>query len=208
MTNEHAIEPISRLVLASSSPRRKELVATLDLSLPVYILSTDSDETVLPDWSPQQTVETLSLRKARAAAEMLQQAGSGYVDLIIAADTIVAIDGHILGKPSHEEEACHMLSRLSGRKHDVLTGVACLAPHTGVTKVAYRRTQVQMKELSPDRIRRYVATGEPMDKAGSYGIQGLGSTLVESIEGCYFNVVGLPLALLSELLEQYGVETF
>lgn len=208
MTNE-AYEPISRIVLASSSPRRKELVATLDLSLPVYILSTDSDETVLPEWTPQQTVETLSLRKAQAAMDMLRQSpvAADYRDLIIAADTIVAVDGQILGKPADEEDAFRMLSKLSGRKHDVFTGVSCIAADSGETHVAYRRTIVRMRELVDERIRRYVASGEPMDKAGAYGIQGLGSTLVEEIEGCYFNVVGLPLALLSDLLEKYGIRT-
>ena len=208
MTNE-AHEPISRLVLASSSPRRKELVASLDLSLPVYILSTDSDETVLPEWTPQQTVETLSLRKARAALDMLGQStdASGHRDLILAADTIVAVDGHILGKPADDEEACRMLARLSGRKHDVFTGVACMAADTGETHVAHRRTIVRMRDLSDGRIGRYVATGEPKDKAGAYGIQGLGSTLVEEIEGCYFNVVGLPLALLSDMFEKFGIRT-
>jgi septum formation protein len=207
MTNE-AHEPISRLVLASSSPRRKELVASLDLSLPVYILSTDSDETVLPEWTPQQTVETLSLRKAKAALDMLgQSTDASHRDLILAADTIVAVDGHILGKPADDEEACRMLARLSGRKHDVFTGVVCMAADTGETHVAHRRTIVRMRELGYERIKRYVATGEPKDKAGAYGIQGFGSTLVEEIEGCYFNVVGLPLALLSDMLEKYGIRT-
>lgn len=207
-TNQHVIEPISRIVLASSSPRRKELVASLDLSLPVYILSTDADETVLDHWTPQSTVEELSLRKATAALAMLRERENkpaGTSDLIIAADTIVALDGHILGKPRDDDEAASMLERLSGEQHEVFTGIACIAVESGKTLVASRRTKVKMKELGSERIRRYVATGEPRDKAGSYGIQGLGSTLVEEIEGCYFNVVGLPLSLLSDMLEQYGI---
>lgn len=207
-TNQHVIEPISRIVLASSSPRRKELVASLDLSLPVYILSTDADETVLDHWTPQSTVEELSLRKATAALAMLRERENkpaGTSDLIIAADTIVALDGQILGKPRDDDEAASMLERLSGEQHEVFTGIACIAVDSGKTLVASRRTKVKMKELGSERIRRYVATGEPRDKAGSYGIQGLGSTLVEEIEGCYFNVVGLPLSLLSDMLEQYGI---
>lgn len=203
-------ESISRIVLASSSPRRKELVAALDLSLPVYILSTDSDETVGPGWTPVQTVETLSLRKARAALDMLRQNKaheSTPGDLIIAADTIVALDGDILGKPASDSEAAEMLRKLSGRKHDVYTGVVCLSVRSERTIVQHRRTSVQMRELSDKRIARYVATGEPRDKAGAYGIQGFGGALVEGIEGCYFNVVGLPLALLSDMLGQYGIET-
>ncbi|RJE91047.1 septum formation protein Maf [Paenibacillus sp. 1011MAR3C5] len=207
-TNQNVIEPISRIVLASSSPRRKELVASLDLSLPVYILSTDADETVLDHWTPQATVEELSLRKATAALAMLREREHktvGTSDLVIAADTIVALDGDILGKPRNDDEAASMLGRLSGRQHDVFTGIVCIAADSGKTLVASRRTKVKMKELDTLRISRYVATGEPRDKAGSYGIQGLGSTFVEEIEGCYFNVVGLPLSLLSDMLEQYGI---
>ncbi|MFF2887148.1 Maf family protein [Paenibacillus sp. NPDC057967] len=209
-TNQNVIESISRIVLASSSPRRKELVASLDLSLPVYILSTDADETVLDHWTPQMTVEELSLRKATAALAMLRKREdktAGTSDLIIAADTIVALDGDILGKPRNDDEAASMLERLSGQHHDVFTGIACIAADSGKTLVASRRTKVKMKELGNERIRRYVATGEPRDKAGSYGIQGLGSTFVEEIEGCYFNVVGLPLSLLSDMLEHYGIRT-
>ncbi|RIX50541.1 septum formation protein Maf [Paenibacillus nanensis] len=203
-------ESISRIVLASSSPRRKELVAALDLSLPVYILSTDSDETVESGWTPVQTVETLSLRKARAALDMLRQNKaheSTPGDLIIAADTIVALDGEILGKPASDSEAEEMLRKLSGRTHEVYTGVVCLSARSEKTIVQHRRTSVQMRELSDKRIARYVATGEPRDKAGAYGIQGFGGALVEGIEGCFFNVVGLPLALLSDMLAQYGIET-
>lgn len=209
MTNEEH-ESISRIVLASSSPRRKELVASLDLSLPVYILSTDSDETVQEGWSPRETVETLSLRKAQAALNLLRHNpahNSTPGDLIIAADTIVTIDGDILGKPASDNEAANMLRRLSGRVHDVYTGVVCLSVRSGKTNIQHKRTSVRMRVLSDKRIERYVATGEPRDKAGAYGIQGLGGALVEGIEGCYFNVVGLPLALLSDMLAEYGIET-
>ncbi|RCW42619.1 Maf family protein [Paenibacillus prosopidis] len=201
-------ESISRLVLASSSPRRKELVASLGLSLPVYILSTDTDESILPGWTPVQVVEQLSLRKAQAAARMLEQKQDKEASLIIGADTIVVLDGDVLGKPSHDEEAKAMLRRLQGRSHEVYTGVACVLSSNGEAAVAHRMTKVQMKPLSEQQIARYVATGEPHDKAGSYGIQGLGSTMVDRIDGCYFNVVGLPLALLSDMLAQYDVHVF
>ncbi|MGM0879990.1 MAG: Maf family protein [Bacillota bacterium] len=201
-------ESISRLVLASSSPRRKELVASLGLSLPVYILSTDTDESILPGWTPVQVVEQLSLRKAQAAASMLQQKQDREPSLIIGADTIVVLDGDVLGKPSHDEEAKAMLRRLQGRSHEVYTGVACVLSSNGEAAVAHRMTKVQMKPLSEQQIAGYVATGEPHDKAGSYGIQGLGSTMVDRIDGCYFNVVGLPLALLSDMLAQYDVHVF
>jgi septum formation protein len=201
-------ESISQLVLASSSPRRKELVASLGLSLPVYILSTDTDESILTEWTPVQVVEQLSLRKAQAAGRMLKQRQDKEVSLIIGADTIVVLDGDVLGKPSHDEEARAMLRRLQGRAHEVYTGVACVLSSNGEAAVAHRMTKVQMKPLSEQQIARYVATGEPHDKAGSYGIQGLGSTIVDRIDGCYFNVVGLPLALLSDMLAQYDVHVF
>ncbi|GKU75723.1 nucleoside triphosphate pyrophosphatase [Paenibacillus sp. L3-i20] len=205
-SNEH--EPISRIVLASSSPRRKELVASFDLSLPVYILSTDADETVQAGWSPIDVVEKLSILKAQTAQALLKDhvhAGNSFSDLIIAADTIVALDGEILGKPQDDDEAFGMLTRLQGRQHDVYTGIACIAARSGKLTVAHRRTKVRMKPLRADEIKRYVNTGEPRDKAGSYAIQGLGSTLVDEIEGCHSNVVGLPLSLLSDILKTYNI---
>ncbi|CAM4195081.1 septum formation protein [Paenibacillus endophyticus] len=203
--NQLRNEAFSQLVLASSSPRRKELVASLDLSLPVYILSTDTDETIEAGWSPAQAVETLSLRKAKAAIPMLQQKQQVPTSLIIGADTIVVLDGEVLGKPADEEEAMSMLRRLQGRTHEVFTGVALVVSSTSEAVVAHRMTKVTMKSLTEDQIKRYVATGEPLDKAGSYGIQGLGATMVDHIDGCYFNVVGLPLSLLSDMLASFDI---
>ncbi|MDQ6418631.1 Maf family protein [Paenibacillus sp. LHD-117] len=201
--------PISRIVLASSSPRRKELVASLDLSLPVSILSTDTDESFEQGWTPAEVVEQLSLRKGRAAEAMLKQGGDhGDGTLILSADTIVVLDGDVLGKPANDEEAVAMLTGLQGRQHDVYSGIALIQAGTTNRIVASRRTKVTMKPLDEDRIRRYVATGEPRDKAGAYGIQGFGATLVEGIEGCYFNVVGLPISLLSDMLEKFGIRTY
>ncbi|WP_336604293.1 Maf family protein [Paenibacillus sp. MMS18-CY102] len=204
---------ISQLVLASSSPRRQELVASLDLSLPVRILSTDADESVPSTWPAAQVVENLALRKAEAAIEALQRevasAGSASSSsLVIGADTIVVLDGEVLGKPVDKQDAIAALSRLQGRAHEVYTGVALVDSVTGSRSVQHQRTQVWMKQLSAERITRYVETGEPMDKAGSYGIQGLGATNVERIEGCYFNVVGLPLSLLSDMLAGYGIDVY
>ncbi len=201
--------PISRLVLASSSPRRKELVASLALSLPVSILSTDTDESYDQDWTPQEVVERLSLRKGLAAEAMLAQSGDVRPGtLILAADTIVVLDGNVLGKPADDDEAFGMLASLQGRTHEVYSGIALIEAGTDSRISASRRTGVAMKHLGEERIRRYVASGEPRDKAGAYGIQGLGATLVESIEGCYFNVVGLPLSLLSDLLKRFDVYTY
>ncbi|GMK38393.1 Maf-like protein [Paenibacillus sp. CCS19] len=199
---------LCQLVLASSSPRRQELVASLDLSLPVRILSTDADESIEASWTPAEVVEKLAQRKAAAAATRLADEGADKPSLVIGADTIVVLDGEVLGKPVDQQDAIATLVRLQGRSHEVYTGVACIHTQDGTSLVRHQRTQVWMKPLTQDRIERYVATGEPMDKAGSYGIQGLGSTIVERIEGCYFNVVGLPLSLLADMLEPFGVDVY
>lgn len=200
----------SRLVLASSSPRRKELVASLDLSLPVSVLSPDVDETLEPGWTPMETVKHLSALKAQAAFDWLREnAGEAEREaVIVAADTVVAVDGEILGKPIDDSDAARMLMLLQGRRHEVFTGVAVQHAYTGEASVAYRMTKVRMKSFTAEKARRYAATGEPRDKAGAYGIQGLGATLVEELEGCYFNVVGLPLSLLADMLEPYGIQAF
>jgi len=206
----HSLQ-IRQLVLASSSPRRRELVASLDLSLPVLILSTDADETTPADWAPSYIVEQLALRKARAAVESLQGdpvVNSVVNSVVVGADTIVVLDGEVMGKPKDTADAVQMLSRLQGREHQVYTGVACIGTGDGKELVRHRMTRVKMKSLDITRIERYVASGEPMDKAGSYAIQGLGAVIVDSIEGCYFNVVGLPISLLAEMLAAYGVEVF
>lgn len=200
--------PISRIVLASSSPRRKELVAALGLSLPVSILSSDVDEAVPSEWEAPRIVEQLALRKAKAVAAKLREDGGSEPSLLIGADTIVVLDGQALGKPESTEHALRMLESLQGRSHEVYTGVACVRSDNGEEQVAHRMTKVWMKELSLSKIERYVETGEPMDKAGGYGIQGYGSTIVDRIDGCYFNVVGLPLSLLSDMLERYNINVF
>jgi septum formation protein len=204
---------ISRLVLASSSPRRRELVASLDLSLPVSVLSPDVDESVLPAWTPDETVRQLSAAKAQAALEMLKgRSGAEGNELlaldavIIAADTVVALDGEVLGKPLDEDDAAAMLMKLQGKRHEVYTGIAVLHSGNGQMQVESKKTIVTMKPFTEEKARKYAATGEPLDKAGAYGIQGLGATLVEEIEGCYFNVVGLPLSLLADMLEPYGIQ--
>ncbi|QYR23375.1 Maf family protein [Paenibacillus sp. sptzw28] len=198
---------VRQLVLASSSPRRRELVSSLDLSLPVLILSTDTDERTPPEWAPSHIVEQLALRKAHAAISMLEGELASH-SVIIGADTIVVVDGEVLGKPKDEADAADMLLKIQGRQHQVYSGVACIRTQDGLEQVAHRMTLVSMKPLELDRIKRYVATGEPMDKAGSYAIQGLGATLVNGIDGCYFNVVGLPLSLLSDMLSTFGIDVF
>lgn len=190
------------IILASTSPRRQELIG--QLGLPFEIMASHADEQVAPHLSPSEIVETLSLRKAGAVYEQLR--GSGKQGIVVGSDTIVVFDNRVLGKPQDEREAFAMLHELQGRTHQVFTGVACIDAATGREAVAHRMTRVTMKALTRRQIERYIQTGEPMDKAGSYGIQGLGATIVEKIDGDYFTVVGLPLALLSDMLSQFGVE--
>lgn len=204
LTSERSAD---RIVLASSSPRRKALLTSLPLKLPVDVLSPDTDERVPGDWAPPQVVEQLALRKAEAVRQRLAQDDrSGTPALVIGADTIVVLDGAVLGKPADAAEARSMLEGLQGRRHEVYTGVALLHTGSGHADVRHRMTRVVMKPLDLQGIERYVASGEPLDKAGSYGIQGIGATLVDSIEGCYFNVVGLPLSLLADMLAPHGIE--
>lgn len=203
VASSNSISPIT-LVLASSSPRRQELIATL--GLPVHIKPSHADETTPADWTPDRVVRQLSLRKAQAVADALEPP-EGERRIVIGSDTIVALDGEIMGKPRDAEDAKRMLGRLSGREHEVYTGVTCLeAGPEGRTSTAHRVTKVRMRALTEAQIARYVASGEPLDKAGAYGIQGKGALLVEAIEGCFFTVVGLPLSLLAEMLEPFGVE--
>ena len=189
-----------RLVLASGSPRRRDLLNGLGLDF--VVRPVDLDESVHPGEEPVGYVRRLAREKARARAE----AG----EILLAADTIVVLDGEILGKPSDPEHACRMLGRMAGRRHQVLTGVAVYLPASDGEDerevVTVERTSVEIAPLSPKRIAEYVATGEPLDKAGSYGIQGLGALLVETIEGNYTNVVGLPLPATARLFRDVGHE--
>jgi septum formation protein len=192
---------LQTLILASSSPRRQELIRSLGLPVEIYV--NDVDETVPGHLGPSAIVETLSLRKAEAAAERVKEAG--HSGIIIGSDTIVALSEHVLGKPRDKADAARMLQALQGSTHEVYSGVACIDTKTGDSAVRHRLTRVSMKRLTAEQIERYIATGEPMDKAGAYAIQGLGATIVDHIEGDYFNVVGLPLSLLSDMLRQFDI---
>ena len=185
------------IILGSQSPRRRELLEKLDL--PFTILTADIDETVRPELTPAQAVADISARKAAA---ILRQASED--DLVITADTIVVLDGQIMGKPHSPEEAEQMLSSLSGRTHQVYTAVTLHSHARQKTEVAC--TQVTFRPLDPTEIRAYIASGEPMDKAGAYGIQGRGAVLVSHLEGDYFNVMGLPLCTLCRMLRSFGVK--
>ena len=186
------------IILASNSPRRRELLEQVGIT-GFQVISPDVDERVEPGLSPAGMVEELSLRKARAAADK-----TGPDGLIIAADTVVALDGAVLGKPRDREDAFAMLSALSGREHRVYTGVSVLRGDRAVTE--HEETAVCFRALAPGEIWGYIATGEPMDKAGAYGIQGVGALLVRGIRGDYCNVVGLPVFRLGRMLARFGVE--
>ena len=188
------------LILASSSPRRQELIRLL--GYPVEVVPSDADESVEEGWSPARIVEELSLRKALAVLERLP-ARVGAGGIVVGSDTIVVSDGRALGKPRDDEDAAAMLRSLQGRPHEVYSGLALVdAASPGKRSVSHRMTRVWMKAMDERRIRNYIATGEPRDKAGSYAIQGFGATLVERMEGDYFTVVGLPVSLAADLLER------
>jgi len=186
------------VILASNSPRRRELLRQIGV---VFTSDpADVDERILPGEGAEAYAVRVALDKARVAAG---RAGNG---IVIAADTIVVLGDAILGKPADAGDAVRMLGMLSGRMHRVISGLAVVDAKTGRTRTGAASTTVWFRELTPAEIRSYVLTGEPLDKAGAYGIQEKGALLVEKIEGCYFNIVGLPLSLLRERLREFGVD--
>lgn len=186
-----------RIVLASGSPRRRELLSMIGLE-GFTVIPDNAEEELFPGLSPEQTVGRIALQKAKNVSQFCDDD-----DIIIAADTLVYLDGRPLGKPDGPEDAGSMLRQLSGCRHTVYTGVALLRGGVPVSDVV--RTDVYFREISEREISAYVETGEPMDKAGAYGAQGRGSVFVERIEGEFFNVMGLPLCRLSVMLREFGV---
>ncbi len=183
---------LERLVLASASPRRAEILSAV--GWPFEACAADLDETVLEDEEAASYVQRLAHQKAAHVA------GSRLFGLVLGADTtVVSPDGEILGKPFDEGDARRMLQTLNGRWHEVLTGVALVRAESGKSIVGLERTRVRFAQLSEREIEDYVMTGEPMDKAGAYAIQGRASLLIEGIEGDYLNVVGLPVRLVYKL---------
>lgn len=186
---------VPAVILASASPRRRDLLDLIGIAHEVR--PADIDETALPDEAPIPHAERLARAKAHALAE-------GHPDIVvIAADTIVVVDGDILGKPRDEAHAAEMLRRLAGRAHTVYTAIAVARGE--LTESAVEAVRVTFRALTDDEIAAYIATREPMDKAGAYGIQGYGATIVERVDGDYFSVMGLGLRRLVELLERVGV---
>lgn len=188
-----------RVILASGSPRRKELLGNMGFS-GFEVLKPEFDEDAVTAPDPGMLVEALSAGKAEAAAREANDPEA----LLLAADTVVVLDETVLGKPKDEAEAFAMLSALSGRSHRVYTGVTLR--RGGEVLTEHEVSEVTFRPLTEEEIRNYIATKEPMDKAGSYGIQGLGALLVEGIRGDYFNVMGLPVCRLGNMLKRFDVD--
>jgi len=185
-----------RVVLASASPRRRDLLRLI--GIPHEVVPADIDETYVNGEKPHEHAERLARGKAEKVAAIESDA------LVVGADTIVVVDGAVLGKPGNEADAARMLSMLSGRSHVVITAVAAACGGRVVSGV--EEVVVAFRSLSSDEIDGYIATGEPMDKAGAYGIQGFGATIVRRVEGDYFAVMGLPLVRLVALMKELGTD--
>lgn len=186
---------MKKIILASGSPRRKEILSNIGLEYDVVVSDADESKISADKLPPAVYVQELALLKATAAAKSADKNC-----LIIAADTVVCSDGVIFGKPKNREEAAQMLRTLSGKAHSVFTGICVMRTKDAFSCCSAEETKVYFKELSDGMINGYVESGEPMDKAGAYGIQGLGAILIDKIEGDYFNVVGLPVSRLAEML--------
>lgn len=187
------------IILASQSPRRRELLERMGIEH-FRVVTPDIDEHMDRALPPDELVKRISAEKAQAVARQLGDTPA----VIIAADTVVALDGAVLGKPTDQKDAFAMLSALSGKRHQVYTGVSVAGPQ-GLQSVS-ERTEVVFRPLTEEEIRAYIATGEPMDKAGAYGIQGYGALLIEGIRGDYYNVMGLPVCRLGRMLAQVGID--
>jgi len=185
-------------ILASASPRRTLLLTQIGVVHDIIPAHVDENSN-LPQ-EPGAQVTALAEKKA------LFVAGAHPDAVVLGADTVVFHQGEILGKPSNTEEACRMVERLAGSEHEVYTGIALAGPRGRTVESSYEVTRVRFRPLDRKHIELYVATGEPLDKAGAYGIQGYGSTLVESVDGCYFNVMGLPISRLIGMLAARGID--
>lgn len=185
------------IILASASPRRKELLKKIGLKFKVE--PSNYEENMSPESEPDELAKSLSLEKAKLVAKNHKNA------LVIAADTFIVFEGKILGKPPTETEAKKMLETISGRQHSVITGFTIIDTENNKALSKSIETKVYIRKLTSNEIEAYVKSKEPLDKAGAYAIQGLGSVIVEKIEGDYFNVLGLPLSALAESLKEFGV---
>lgn len=195
---------ISQIILASASPRRAEILKSAGFEFTVFASEVDESRKRREDAATY--VKRVAEMKARAVQARLQNAPETFSSVIVAADTIVSVDGEILGKPVSPDDARSMLRRLSGRCHDVFSGLAVLEANTRDATLAVERTGVEFSALSDAEIDDYVQSGEPFGKAGAYAIQGRGGRFIPRVEGCYFNVMGLPLARLYTILRGFSSE--
>ena len=189
------MEPI---ILASASPRRRELLSQAGISFIIQPGNVEEDLSQL-EGSPAEKAKQLAFMKARDIADKNREG------LVLGADTIVVVDGVIFGKPENDADARRMLMELSGREHFVITGLALIDSSSNECRTGHEETRVRFARLTDSEIEAYIRTGEPFDKAGAYALQGMGVLLVEGIDGCYSNVVGLPLMRLRRLLAEFGV---
>lgn len=187
------------IYLASGSPRRRELLTQIGCSFEV--VKSDADEIMDDALSPAELVKANAASKAQAVASKLETSAA-----VLGADTVVALDGKIFGKPLDEADAARMLRALSGKKHEVYTGLAFVV--NGETYTAAEGTLVEFRELTDEEIAEYIATGEPMDKAGAYAVQGFAAKFIPCIEGSFSNVVGLPLAAVDSLARKAGADLY
>ncbi len=188
---------MKRIILASQSPRRREIMELLRIEF--ECCPADINEFFLSGENPREAVRRIAKSKAEKVRQQLE---SG---LIIAADTVVVCNGEMLGKPDDAQDAFNKLSMLKGRKHEVITAVCVIDAESGFFEVQDETSRVYFRDITDEEIRAYILTGEPMDKAGAYAIQGTGAVFIERIEGCYFNVVGLPLKNVYIMLKRLGV---
>lgn len=197
-----AADKYSGLILASSSPRRLDLLRNLGVAFAV--LPSNLEEIVDETLSPAELVVDLAVAKAQEVAERIRAFVCGDT-VVLGADTLVVVDGTVIGKPASREEAVEMLSRLSGRCHEVYTGVALIRLPGGQVSSAYEVSKVFMRKIDEAEIAAYVQSDEPMDKAGSYALQGAASAFVQRIDGCFTNIIGLPIPLVVRLLRDCGI---
>lgn len=192
---------MKHVVLASKSPRRKELLERLNLDFEIVVSQVDEDS--YKKNTPHEYVERLAYEKANSVLQLVNEDS-----IIIGSDTVVVYNNHILGKPRDEKQAYEYIKKLSGNKHLVYSGLCIIDNETNMNIICHEVTEVYMKKLNNQEINSYIRTGEPLDKAGAYGIQGIGAIFVEKIVGDYYNVMGLPLNKLYKGLNEIGVNYF
>ncbi|MDD5602968.1 MAG: Maf family protein [Eubacteriales bacterium] len=193
---------MGKIILASTSPRRIELLKKLNMDFKVQQPGVEEESFIrAPGQAPEDYAMDLALLKAESVLDKTE--GDS---LIIGADTVVTISGKVLGKPSDSHEARLMLESLQGKCHEVITGLCVINAQDGRRAVSFEKTRVRIRNLTDQEITFYISTGESLDKAGAYGVQSMGALLVERIEGCYFNVVGLPIYRLSVMLREFGYD--